>query len=459
MRKHFHFCILFLFLFTNKIFSQKTPLPNPAQLAWQQAELGVVFHYDLHVFDGENYGQGKNRIEPVKDYNIFNPTRLDTDQWIRTAKSAGARFAILTVTHETGFALYPSDANPYNTRILKWKDGKGDIVRDFVNSCRKYGIEPGLYIGIRWNSLLGVHDFKTDGQSAFAKNRQAYYNNMVERMVTELCTRYGKLFEIWFDGGASDPALGAPDVLPIVKKYQPECLFYWNAQLAEARWGGTESGTVSYPCWATFPHPSTFAPTYPEIEKNNYALLRHGDANGQYWIPAMSDAPLRGHNGKHDWFWEPNSEAHVYPADSLVNMYYKSVGRNSTLILGITPDTAGLVPRPDSLALAAFGDKIKKQFSAPVGTAKNNSLVIQTKNKVKTNCFILQEDIRQGEHIRQYSLQAKINNRWKTIATGESVGHKRIQTFEPVSSSSFRIVVDRTTAKPVISNFQLFNID
>lgn len=439
--------------------AQTLPLPNAAQLAWQKAELGIIFHYDLHVFDRKNYEQNHNRITPIQDYNIFNPTQLNTDQWIKTAKNAGATFAILTVTHETGFALYPSDANPYNTRILKWKNGKGDIVQDFVNSCHKYGIAPGLYIGIRWNSLLGIHDFKTDGNSKFAKNRQLYYKNMVEAMVTELCTRYGKLFKIWFDGGASDPALGAPDVLPIVKKYQPDCLFYWNAQLAEARWGGSETGTVGYPCWATFPYPSTFTPYYPQISQNNNAILKHGTPDGKYWMPAMSDAPLRGNNGKHDWFWEPNSEAHIFPVDSLVDMYYKSVGRNSTLILGVTPDTMGLVPQPDSIVLAQFGSKIKQQFATPLATATGDRTQIITQKNIQPNCMVLQEEITQGERIRSYSLQAKINNKWVTIAKGESVGNKRIQLFPPINSNQFRVVVHISSAPPIISNFQLFNIN
>ena len=122
------------------------PLPNKKQLAWQEAEMGAVFHYDLHVFDGKKYGQGGNRIDPVTDYQIFNPTKLDTDQWIKAAKDAGFTFAILTATHETGFALYQSEVNPYCMKALNYKDGKGDIVRDFIDSCRKYGIKPGIYL-------------------------------------------------------------------------------------------------------------------------------------------------------------------------------------------------------------------------------------------------------------------------------------------------------------------------
>jgi alpha-L-fucosidase len=179
--------LLLLPLLALPLRTQEIPIPTQAQLNWQNAELAVLISYDLHVFDGKQYNQDQNRITPILDYNIFNPENLDTDQWIRSIKGMGAKIAILTATHETGFALYQSDVNPYCMKALKWKDGKGDIVRDFVNSCRKYGVLPGIYIGIRWNSFLGVHDFKMpDDGSQFQKNRQEFYNRMCERMTEEL---------------------------------------------------------------------------------------------------------------------------------------------------------------------------------------------------------------------------------------------------------------------------------
>ncbi len=362
----FYFLCCFPLLPGNSQSNEQLPLPNRRQLAWQEAEFGVIFHYDLHVFDNQKYRQKENRTKPVEDYNIFNPVSLDTDQWIRAAKNAGATFALLTATHETGFALYQSEVNPYCMKALDWKDGRGDIVRDFVNSCRKFQIKPGIYLGIRWNSFFGVHDFKVNGLGEFQKNRQDYYNKMVEGMVKEICTQYGELFEIWFDGGADDPERGAPDVLPIVQKYQPNALFYHNAQLAEARWGGSETGTVPYPCWATFPYPSVDSKTYLDIPENDFELLKHGDPLGNYWIPAMSDAPLRGHGGRHEWFWEPGDEGHIYPLKDLVEMYYHSVGRNSTLILGLTPDPYGRIPQTDFIRLKEFGEEIQKRFANPI---------------------------------------------------------------------------------------------
>ncbi|MCL6267102.1 alpha-L-fucosidase [Flagellimonas myxillae] len=436
------------------------PLPNKRQLAWQQAEMGAVFHYDLHVFDGVKYGQGNNRIDPVDDYQIFNPQQLDTDQWIKAAKDAGFTFAILTATHETGFALFQSDVNPYSMKALNFQDGKGDIVRDFVNSCRKYGIKPGIYVGIRWNSMLGVHNFKVNGEGEFKENRQKWYNRMVEGMVKELCTNYGELFEIWFDGGADSPENGAPDVLPIVQQYQPNCLFYHNKQLAEARWGGSESGTVSYPNWSTFPYYSTGAgeSAHKNIAHNNFQLLKEGDPNGNYWVPAMADAPLRGYNGRHEWFWEPGDEAHIFPLKNLMDIYYKSVGRNSTLIMGLTPDPRGLLPEPDVQRLKEWGDEIKRRFSNPLGTTsgKGSKLQLKFDQPTKINHVILQEDISKGERVRAYRIEGWTQGGWKTLTQGKSIGHKRIEHFTPTEVSRIRLVLTIFERTPQIVNFSAF---
>lgn len=438
-------------------FSQ--PLPTAAQLAWQRAELGVVFHYDLHVFDGKQYGQGNNRISPVPDYNIFHPSRLDTDQWIQAAKAAGARFAILTVTHETGFALYPSDVNPYCLKALQWKNGKGDIVGDFVASCRKYGVEPGLYIGIRWNAFMGVYDFKVQGEkNAFRESRQAYYNKMIEGMVEELCTRYGPLFEIWFDGGASDPKDGAPDVLAVVEKHQPNTLFYWNGQRSDARWGGSETGTVGYPCWSSFPYPSMLTARYPAIAVNDFALAKHGDSTGMYWLPAMSDAPLRGHNGRHEWFWEPGDEHAIYPLPHLVKMYEHSVGRNSTLILGLTPDTSGLMPAPDVQRLQEFGTAIRNRFGQPLaafdGRGKAPEIALGAGKMV--NQVMIGEDVAMGERILSFVVEAKTGGRWKQVYKGSAVGHKHIATFAPVKATALRLRVLQQRKDPVVNVFNAY---
>lgn len=460
----YFFYFLVVLCCSNTVFSQSYngPLPNAQQLAWQKAELGMVFHYDLHIFDTTKYVQPINRNTPVHNYNIFSPGKLDVEQWIRSAKSAGARFAILTATHETGFALFQSDYNPYCLKALQWRDGKGDLVKDFVDACRKYGIKPGIYVGLRWNSFFGVHDFKVNGTGAMQERRQKYYNAMVEGMVKELCTKYGELFEIWFDGGAGSPSRGAPDVLPIVKKYQPNALFYHNEQLAEARWGGSEDGTVGYPCWATFPYPSTGAGEHvsKEVSANQYALLKNGDPNGKYWMPAMSDAPLRGNNNRHEWFWEPGDEETVFPLENLIDMYYRSVGRNSTLVLGLTPDNTGLLPKGDVARLAEFGKEIKRRFAEPLASTRGEGriLTIRLTKPENLNQIVIAEDITKGERIRKYKIEARTGNTWQVVAEGTSVGNKRIQTFKTIKAKALRLVVQQSVAVPIIDAFSIYNL-
>lgn len=438
------------------------PVPNKRQLAWQQAEMGAVFHYDLHVFDGLKYGQGNNRIDPVDDYQIFNPKKLNTDQWIKAAKDAGFTFAILTATHETGFALFQSNVNPFSMKALKFQNGRGDVIRDFVNSCRKYGIKPGIYLGIRWNSFVGVHDFKVNGEGPFKTNRQKWYNHMVEGMVKEICTNYGELFEIWFDGGADHPDNGAPNVLPIVQQYQPNCLFYHNVQLAEARWGGSESGIVDYPSWATFPYRSTGAgeSARKNIAKDGFKLLKTGDPNGEFWMPAMADAPLRGYNGRHEWFWEPGDEAHIFPLENLMEMYYKSVGRNATLIMGLTPNADGLLPDPDVQRLKEWGDEIRGRFSKAIKSVKGEGakLVLRFNEPRTIDHVIIQEDIKFGERIREYKIEGWVKGKWQLLAKGESVGNKRIEQFDPITVNRIRLVVPKFIKTPLIKNFSAYLI-
>lgn len=455
MRRVLIVCLLFVAVWTK---AQAVPArPSGSQIRWHEAELGALFHYDLHVFDGERYNQYNNRITPVEDCNIFNPEELDTDQWVRSAKEAGCRFALLTATHETGFGLWQSDVNPYCLKALKWKDGKGDIVGDFVNSCRKYGIEPGLYIGIRWNSWLGIRNFNPCGDGEFYEKRKEWYKHYCERMVEELCTRYGPLFIVWFDGGADDPAGDGPDVEPIFNKYQPECLFYHNAHRADLRWGGSESGIVKNPCWSTFPMPYSHN-KHNESEEDHLSLLSHGDPEGQYWAPAMADVPLRSYNGRHEWFWEPDDEDSVLPLEKLVEIYCGSVGRNATLILGLTPDPSGLIPETDRNRLAEFGGRVRELFACPDVrvSGEGNVFVLKTDKSLTIDRCILSEDISKGERIRKYRIEALTANGWKILREGESVGHKRIETFPAVHASRLRLVIKDYVDTPYLMEFSAF---
>jgi alpha-L-fucosidase len=464
MKKELQLTFLLLFGIQGYAKSQNDvniPTPTETQLTWQNAELVAVFHYDLHVFDGEKYNQQKNRITPISDYNIFNPVKLNTDQWIKAIKDAGFKIAILTATHETGFALYQSDVNPYCLKAVKWRDGKGDIVKDFVESCRKYGVLPGIYIGIRWNSFYGVYDFMVNGDNQFAANRQVQYNRMCEGMVKELMSRYGDLAIVWFDGGAHGPEKGGPDVLSVFEKHQTNCIFYHNTQRADIRWGGSESGTVPYPSWGTFPFPFSHSANQGLIFKNDFQLLKEGDPNGNYYMPAMSDAPLRGYNGRHEWFWEPGDEEHIFPLENLMNMYYNSVGHNTSLILGLTPDTEGLLPEPDVQRLNEWGDEIKRRFSNPVATVSGTGKTINLKlpEKQKINHVVLMEDISKGERVRKFVLEGKTSKGWQKIFEGSCIGHKLIHRFDEMEFSALRLNILESKGEPQIQSFQVFKVE
>lgn len=434
---------------------QRMPKPTRAQLAWQDAEVIALVCYELHTFGKGRYNQRRSMVVPVADVNQFNPPNLDTDQWIKSLKDAGIKFAVFTASHESGFRLWQSKVNPYCLKAVKWGDGKRDIFREFVDSCRRHGIKPGVFIGTRWNAQLGVYDFKVTERS---KMTQQEYNDLIEKEVEEICTQYGELFKIWFDAGAYGPDKGGPDVLSVVGKHQPNIHFYHNHDRADSRWGGTESGTVPYPCWATMPFKGLGGGNTDKLlNANGGRLLKHGDPDGAHWCPAMSDAPLRGHGG-HEWFWEPGDERLIHPLKKLLDMYVCSVGRNSTLVLGVTPDTNGLIPEADAARLKEFGDEIKRVFDKPLaGTdGTGDELILETKG-VPFDVIILQEDIRQGERVRDYVLETMQNGTWKALAKGTCIGHKRIHRLaSPASAEKVRLRVVKSTAAPIIRKMAIY---
>lgn len=462
MKSKIQYLILILLISVGSVSAQtstEVPIPTTAQLRWQSSELVAVFHYDLHVFDGEKYNQAENRVTPAPDINVFNPEKLDTDQWIRSVKDAGCKIAILTATHETGFALYQSDVNPYCLKAVKWRDGKGDIVKDFVASCRKYGVTPGIYIGIRWNSFYGVYDFKVSGEGKFAENRQRHYNRVCEGMVEELMSRYGDLGIVWFDGGAHGPEKGGADVLSVFEKYQSDCIFYHNTQRADIRWGGSESGTVPYPSWGTYTYPYSHATNSEVIYKNNFQLLKVGDPNGSYYMPAMSDAPLRGYDGRHEWFWEPGDEEHIFPLDILMDKYCRSVGHNTSLILGVTPNADGLMPEPDVVRLKELGDEIKRRFSNPVvsTSGKGKKITLKVGKRERVNEVVIMENIFNGERVREFTLEGKTAKGWKIIFEGSCIGHKFIHHFEDIEVSAVRLKIVESKGEADIKSFAIYN--
>jgi len=292
------------------------PRPTPAQIAWQECEVGLLYSFDLAVAAG--VFARNNTVRERLDPGRYNPAKLDTDQWLEAAKAAGAGYAVFTATHFNGFMQWQSDLYPYGLKQAKWRGGKGDVVGDFVESCRKAGVKPGLYFSTHRNVYWEVWGHYVAWGKGRGTDAQARFNRVAEKMTEELCSRYGPLVQIWFDAGVKTPSEGGPDVLPIFEKHQPDSVFYHSRQRSDIRWIGNEQGHAGVPCWATMPIDQG------EVSHNARGWRRYlhgGLADGKYWSPGMVDVPLRGSRGVHNWFWAPNQDHAADSTEKLVKMY------------------------------------------------------------------------------------------------------------------------------------------
>lgn len=424
------------------------PKPTPAQIAWQDCEVGLIYHFDLAVAAGvfARNNAVRKRLDPAK----YNPTKLDTDQWLAAATAAGARYAIFTATHFNGFMQWQSDLYPYGLKQAAWRGGKGDVVADFVASCRRHKIKPGIYLSTHRNAWWTVWGHYVDWGKGRGTDKQAGFNRVAEKMTEELCSRYGALVQIWYDAGVKTPQEGGPDVLSVFVKHQPNSVFYHSKRRADHRWIGNERGHAGYPCWATMPGSDG------EVSHNARSwrpLLATGTADGTVWSPAMVDVPLRGARRVHNWFWKPGQDRAACSADALVKMYYESVGRNCNLIIGEVVTSDGLVPKSDIDRLAEFGKEIRARFSKPVAETKGEGaeLVLPLPKPGRINHVTIMEDITHGERIRAYVVEAlAANNTWKKLCAGESIGHKRIQRFPPTQAAKVRLRATQAAAPPRI---------
>jgi len=345
---------------------------------------------------------------------------------------------------------WQSDLYPYGLKQAAWRRGKGDVVADFVASCRKAGIDPGIYFSTHRNVYWTVWGHYVDWGKGRGTPRQEEFNRIAEGMTSELCSRYGPLAQIWYDAGVKTPAEGGPDVLPIFEKHQPDGVFYHNKQRSDHRWVGNESGFAGDPCWATMPGGE-------EISHNAAAwrrFLGRGDPEGTVWSPAMVDVPLRGHQGVHDWVWRPDHEHGIEPLDRLMRMYYQSVGRNSNLIVGVVISPEGLVPDPDVRRLAEFGRAVSRRFGAkPVAetSGRGRTLSVELPAGRPVDHVIIQEDIAQGERVREYALELRSpSGQWIEVCRRQSIGHKRIEQFEPRAATAARLSISQSRGEPII---------
>jgi len=385
------------------------------------------------------------------DASVFNPAELNTDQWLEAAQSIGAKYAILVAKHCSGFSLWPTNAHDYNISESPYKNGKGDIVKEFVESCNKYGIKPGIYASTTANGYLQVDNpgRVLSGDS----EEQKRYNEIVQQQLTELWSNYGDLFEIWFDGGVLPVDQGGFDILSMVRKYQPNTIAFQGpfGYANNIRWVGNEHGVAPYPCWARADSTTSSAGVI-EIRGLN------GDPDGQFWCPGEADFPLRKNNSfQGGWFWHEGEDDKLFSLEQLIDKYTKSVGRNTNMLLGIVIDDRGLVPEADLTRMKEFGEAIDKAFSKSIvqTSGQGNEYELKLPSKQEINYVVVQEDISKGENIREYELRGLRDGKWKILAKGESVGHKRIERING-KFNEIALTITENSGLVTISNLACF---
>ena len=412
--------------------------PTPEQLAWQDMELGMFFHFDILTYaPGWDFRSWTNRPDP----SLYNPTRLDTDQWMAAARAMGARYAVFVAKHCSGFLQWQSDLYPYGVRQSPWRGGRGDVVQEFVDACHRNGLRPGLYASVSANGYLEVDNpGKVHRGQGGDPARQAEYARICEGMLAELWTRYGELAEVWFDGGALPPGEGGPDLVPILREHQPRAMVF-QGPAATIRWVGNEQGVAGYPCWAAVPS--------IEAAHADRDVMTHGDPDGDAWLPGECDVPVRNH----DWFWKPDCEHKLYSLDELLDMYYKSVGRNCNMLLNANPGPDGLVPEADLQRYVEFGREIMRRFGTPVAETSGEAEVVELTlpQPQRIDHVVVMEDIAHGERVREYVVEGLVGgDAWQKLCEGISIGHKRIQRFPPLEVAAVRLRVTASAAAPRI---------
>jgi alpha-L-fucosidase len=422
--------------------------PSRIQMTWADAEIGVLIDLDIITF-APDYSLSKLGTPP--DAAIFNPTGLNTDQWLETAQKLGATYAVLVAKHSSGFSLWPTKAHDYSVKSSPWKDGKGDIVEDFIASCRKYNIKPGIYASTPTNGYLHVVNSRVQPGAPVT---QEEYNRIVEKQLTELWSNYGELFEIWFDGGVLSKKEGGTDALSLVKKLQPNAIAFQGPYSHPnlVRWVGNEKGIAPYPCWAT-------ADSTTNADGTVVVTGLNGDPFAPYWCPGESDFTLRwNHSFQGGWFWKEGQDSMMFSVDELMTKYVTSVGRNTNMLLGIVINDKGLVPDADVKRIEAFGEAIRAQYGKPLmqTAGKGSTFTLSVKSPATVERIVIQEDISQGERVLEYTVKGKQGDQWIDLASGTNIGHKHIDRFQPVTVQEVMLSVTKSKAVPHIKNFAIF---
>jgi alpha-L-fucosidase len=424
------------------------PLPSPQQLAWSKLEYYNFLHFTVNTFTDREWGNGD------EDPNIFNPTAFDADSICETLRDSGSKGVILTCKHHDGFCLWPTKTTEHCIRNSKFRNGKGDIVKDVSEAARRHGLKFGVYL------------------SPWDRNQATYgtpaYIDLYRRQMRELLTNYGELFEIWHDGanGGSGYYGGAKETRTIDKLHYYDWAKTWQIERElqpnacrfsdvgpDIRWVGNEKGIAGETCWATFtPHAPGGGEAMPgDVVEGE---LNTGTRFGKYWMPAECDVSIRP-----GWFWHEAENAKVKTPQQLLDLHLVSIGRGASFLLNVPPDRRGLLHESDTASLRAFG-KLKKQiFGKDLAAGGTRNGLTLTLPKPETfNMVQLREDISKGQRVAAFSVEYESGSGWSKFGSGTSIGMGRIlRSGSPVTARRVRLTVTSTSAPVALAEFSLFS--
>lgn len=457
------------------------PLPLQKQIDWQKMETYAFVHYGLNTFNDREWGYGDT--DPL----MFNPSRMEVDQWVRTFKDAGMKGVIIVAKHHDGFTMWPCELTDYNITKSAYdgpknKDGKVDVLAEVRSACDKYGLKLGLYL------------------SPWDRNHAGYgsqeYIDYYYAQLRQLLTRYGSLFEVWFDGAnGGDGYYGGarekrtidrrnyynfPRINEIVHELQPQAVIFSDGGPG-CRWVGNESGYASATNWA-FLRGKEVYPGYPQ-----YRELQYGHADGDTWIPSECNTSIRP-----GWFYHPEEDDKVKSPEQLVDLYYRSVGHNGTFLLNFPVDREGRVHPVDSANAIAFHKIIERELAtnllhhqpATVSTIRgerfsatqltdgdwdsywatpdgvtSGTITFSFAEPTKVNRLMLQEYIPLGQRVQRFSVEAKVKGKWQLLDCGEettTIGYKRLLRFKTVEATGLRINIHEARGPLCINNIAAF---
>ncbi|MBO5221776.1 MAG: alpha-L-fucosidase [Clostridia bacterium] len=383
------------------------------QLDFLDWEFGAFFHFGIRTFyEGHKDWDGKEM--PLSG---FAPTELDCEQWIRTVKAAGANYAILVCKHHDGFANWPSKYTEYSVKNTPWKNGTGDVVREFTDACRKYGVKVGLYY--------------SPAQFGSVKMEPKEYDDYFVNQISELLTDYGKIDYLWFDGcGSENHKYDEPRIIRTIRTLQPEILIF-NMWDPDTRWVGNESGMVPMPNRNT-------------VDCLNFSVQteRKDALKEKRFLPGECDCRIRLKN----WFYSDRDLHTLKSTDELMGLYYFSVGRGANLLLNIGPDRRGLLPDEDTKRLLEFGERIRSLYAsnreAQVERTETG-YTLSFAEPTLINHLILEEEMTSGEHITSFRILIHPYSYGKPICIYQSstVGHKHIATFPTAFTQKIEVEI------------------